>query len=581
MELMGKQGSLSRTRWAAVSAIVFLLACAVFLAGIYFGPVQQAEGIEVAFVLAIMLSITAFALFATARLGFSLMLSGLLFIALSGVAFLKQEYLGNALLISDVYYMTGTSVMKTVAEYPKLWKVVVSYLLLSAGLLFAAWRFSWRPFSKARWMHRLQVRLAACLLAAGAAFWVLWPQGPFASLHARSLWTVMAQEARLTGFFLSINTLKVVLPDVHNTPEQNALWDERASEAVQPRNPVRPDIVMVLEESTFDPSTLPICDIPQCRNHSLFEPSAYTRAHGPMFSYVYGAGTWLSEFSALTGLPHPVFGSAGGYAPWLLAPRMRDSLPLQLHRLGYRNIAVYPVDGGYLNARDAYSHYGFDAFHDALELGLAPWAASDQSIFEAAERVYGREREKSGQPIFLMILTMNQHGPHDNHPLESLPEPYRRGLFPHLPAETQLDLSNYLSRLDASDRAMEGLQKFILERRQPSIVMNFGDHKPSFSGVMAQLKISAPVGFEGDPQHLTYFKLDANFQTPPLPHYPVMDIAYLPGLLLQAADLPTDKYFAATQYLREKCNGMFAYCDDKQTLYGYYAWLFSDNKVFQ
>jgi phosphoglycerol transferase MdoB-like AlkP superfamily enzyme len=569
------------TPFKPLAIAMAVVSCLTFLAAVWFGPLQQPDLLERLFVSVVMVGILLIILFATARLAFSLMLTGLLFLTLSVVAYAKQIYLGNALLVTDLYYMTGTSVIKTISEYPHLRKMVAGWLAVSMLLLVLSWRYAWWPLRRVGGVASVIARPLGCLCPILLVAWVLWPQGPFAPLYAKSMWMAINQNAHLTSFFMSVNVLKIRLPQVHDTPAQDAIWNKLAAMSERHGDSLRPDIIMVLEESTFDPSTLPDCDIPQCRNHSLIEPNAWTKAHGPTFSYVYGAGTWLSEFDALTGLPFGIFGAAGGYAPWLLAPRMRDSLPMQLHRLGYRSVAVYPVDGGYLNARNAYRHYGFDAFHDAPELELPSWAASDQSVFDAAEKVYRQEREKSGKPIFMMVLTIEQHGPHDNHPLDTLPVPYNRGLFPHLPSDEQLDLSNYLARLDASDKAMEGLEKFFLERNHLTIVLSFGDHKPSFSGVMDKLRIVPPGGYTGDPKHLTYFKLDTNFDTPPLPQYPVTDIAFLPEYILQAAGLPDDGYFAASQHLRDVCNGMFASCADKKILHSYYGWLFSAHKVFQ
>lgn len=576
---VANETTVKRVSWFA--AFMGVLSCLIFAAAIWFGAARQHEAIQIAFVAVVMASILLVILFATGRLAFSLMLTGILFLTLSAVAYAKQVFLGNALLVSDLYYMTGTSVMETISEYPHLWKMVAGWLLVSVVLLVLAWRYAWRPFepNKGRW--RLAMRPFGCAVALLLISWVLWPKGPFASLYKQSMWTAINEESHLTSFFMSINVLKVRLPQVHDDSAQLASWNDIAKAGEGNVEALRPDIIIVLEESTFDPSTLPDCGIPECRGHSLIEPNQWTKANGPMYSYVYGAGTWLSEFDVLTGLPYGIFGSAGGYAPWLLAPRIRDSLPLQLRRQGYSNVAVYPVDGGYFNARSAYQHYGFDAFHGARELGLRAWGASDASIFGAAEHVYETERKETNRPIFMMILTINQHGPHDNHPLGTLPPPYDKGLFPGLSKEEQLDLSNYLSRLDASDKAMNGLEKFFLGRSHPTIVMSFGDHKPSFSGLMEKLKMVPPDGYQADPKHLTYFKLDANFQTAPLPHYPVTDIAFLSTMILQAANLPRDGYFTASQHLRDVCDGLFAGCSNKTTLDSYYGWLFSNHKVFQ
>lgn len=295
--------------WFAASMCT--LSCLIFAAAVWFGPAQQHEGIQLAFVAVIMAGILAVILFATARLAFSFMLTGILFLTLSAVAYAKQVFLGNALLISDLYYMTGTSVIETISEYPRLWKMVVEWLLISVVLLVLAWRCALRPLGRNKDKRRVATRLVGCIGGLLLIGWVLWPKGPFASLYRQSMWTAINQNARLTSFFMSINVLKVRLPQVRDSQQQLESWNRIADARVSSGTTWQPDIVVVLEESTFDPSTLRDCDIPECTNHSLIGPNAWTKAYGPMYSYVYGAGTWLSEFDVLTGLPYGIFGSAG------------------------------------------------------------------------------------------------------------------------------------------------------------------------------------------------------------------------------------------------------------------------------
>ncbi|MEO8673064.1 MAG: sulfatase-like hydrolase/transferase [Tahibacter sp.] len=142
----------------------------------------------------------------------------------------------------------------------------------------------------------------------------------------------------------------------------------------------RPDIFVVLEESTFDPCVLPQCDITECALPEFFDADARTVASGPLLVHTFGGATYTSEFASLSGLPHTLFGAAGRYAPYKLAPLMRGTLPARLAELGYRSVAIYPIYGEFLKARHAHANYGFDAFHDAAELGL-DWGSHDAQVF--------------------------------------------------------------------------------------------------------------------------------------------------------------------------------------------------------
>jgi phosphoglycerol transferase MdoB-like AlkP superfamily enzyme len=369
----------------ALPEAILVLSVLVFLCAFWRGPMQQPQGLEVAFVSVVMAGVFFIILCASARLAFSFMATGIFFLLVSVIAYLKQTYLGNAFLVSDIYYLTGTHILETVWKFPRIRILMVVLPLVSLALLGMAWRYAWTPFHTGHPLRRMTVRVVGLVVSVLSMGWVLSLSGPFSPMFQKSMWVTMSQDAHLTSFFMSINALKVKLPNLHNTPEQNAYWNKLASGSVtdeHKQDPARPDIVVVLEESTFDPSTLLACDIPQCKNHSLIEPNAWTKAWGPMISHVYGGGTALSEFDVLTGLNYGLFGLAGGYAPWSLAPRVRDSLPLQLKRLGYRTIAVYTVDGGYMNARDDENH-------------RAAWATRQSPSRKSARAVQSRAVSES------------------------------------------------------------------------------------------------------------------------------------------------------------------------------------------
>ena len=216
---------------------------------------------------------------------------------------------------------------------------------------------------------------------------------------------------------------------------------------------VHPDIVSVLEESTYDPTMLAICTLPLCK-HKMFQADGRTRAHGTLTVHVWGGGTWTSEFALLTGLDHEIFGDAGLYAPYNLAPRVVHTLPKVLHDAGYRTIAIYPMSGDFINARNAYKFYGFDQFYDGQDYGLS-WESSDNDLMQVFDRIYADEKKALGdKPLFIMMLTLRQHGPH-NEPYKEMQPPYDKPLFlgkwkpKDLDEWLNLNLANYLYRLRA------------------------------------------------------------------------------------------------------------------------------------
>ncbi|MEP6897735.1 MAG: LTA synthase family protein [Rhodanobacter sp.] len=548
-----------------VFAAVFFLFCVYNTALAEPGLQQQL------YILALIACTSVIVLFATGRRATALVVSGGLFLLLKFISVMKFRYLESPLMPADFIYFARASLVETLQHYPHLRGLAVIVCILVPLLLWILWHCDSSLFARMRTDSGILLRLAGVVLGMAAFWFCLMPAGPFAAVYKKGLWNQLSDTAHLTNFFSTIHNSEVQMPVMSSDLDGERNWASTSSSAIASSN-VHPDIIQVLEESTFDPSNFTGCNVAQCRVR-MMQPDAYTRAHGPLRTHTFGGGTWAAEFTVMTGMPQDIFGSAGMYAPFVLAPRVQDSLPRLLQRLGYQTIAVYPVGGGFLNARNAYRSYGFDKFYDIKDLGLVMWHTSDAQIFAAAKRVYDREK-KPGQPVFMMVLTMEQHGPHDSKSLDSLPAPFNQKLLPDLPADQQLNLTTYLARLQDSDQGMTQLENDFLHREQPTVLVHFGDHQPSFGNLISRMPRTLPAELLPFKDNLTYFMLKNNFAGPALPSYPMLDIAYLPSMVLQAAGLPEDPYFSALTAMETRCQGRYSDCQNKPLLLSYYAWIF-------
>jgi phosphoglycerol transferase MdoB-like AlkP superfamily enzyme len=562
--------------------LVLLIAVGYAYFCIWNSALLEPETFQQNYILALIACTFGVIAFASGRLSFALVLSGSLFFALKFISVMKLRFLNSPLMPADFIYYARDSLLETLKQYPHLFGLLIGTCIVVPVILWFVWRFDLHFLAMVRDRStQLGLRLvggAACVLA---MWWCTQPTGPFSSVYNAGLWNTFSNNAHLTNFFVTLRDMRPVLPAVSSEAVATQNWAATVERMPMKANAPShdPDIIEVLEESTFDPSSFAGCTIPQCRV-KMFQPDQYTRAHGYLRTHTFGGGTWVSEFSVLSGMPQDIFGAAGMYAPFVLAPRLSDSLPLLLKRLGYKTIAIYPVGGGFLNARNAYKAYGFDKFYDVHDLGLQAWRTSDSQIFAAAKKAYDDNR-KSSQPIFMMILTLEQHGPHDNKPLKELPTPFNHALLPGLTDAQELNLSTYVSRLQDSDRGMALLERDFLHRTQPTVIMHFGDHQPSFSGVIRGMARTIPPHLVPYKNNLTYFMLKSNFKGSALPAYPVLDIAYLPNMVLRAAGLPSDSYFSALNSLETRCSGLYEDCQDKLLLKSYYYWIFDRLHVYQ
>ena len=551
----------------------------LFAACVFATALQEPKALQQIFIVALMLCTFGALLFAFARFATALVVCSALFAAIKFLAVLKIKYLEESLMPSDFIYYAGTSLLDTLRHYPHLYLLSIGICVVVPPLLWLVWRWDWRLFVGRRSIFKLGLRTGGIVVCVLAFLVCMLPSGPFAQVHNRGVWEKLSDDAQLTNFFINFDDARVHLPAMSSDAIAEQQWGSTAQGEPGSAHPPYPDIVQVLEESTFDPSIFTACGAPEC-HLPMFQPDARTRGTGVLRTHTFGGGTWVSEFATLTGMPQDIFGPGGMYAPYVLAPHVRDALAMQLRRLGYLTIAIYPTEGSFINGRNAYKSYGFDHLYDVNELKLDEWEETDKQMFDAAKRVYDQVK-KPGQPVFIMILTINQHGPHDDLPLAQLPTPFNRGLLTGLSPAATINFSAYLSRLHDSDVAMRGLEHDFLDRAQPTLLVHFGDHQPSFEGMIRPLARTLPLALQPYRDFLTYYMLKSNYVGEPLPSFPMMDIAFLPSMVLQAAGLPKDPYFSALHELRTRCNGLYDDCKIPGLVDSYHAWTFGRLHVYQ
>ena len=556
----------SRRAWRLV------LASLVLLATLWLGPVGEHTALESVFAACILAGSILLAIGASRRVTFGVVIGCLPMLLVVIAANLKFRYLSTPLLAPDLVYYFNAEIADTLLRYPFIMAAIAATVVLVPLLLVLLWR------GDIRLAHRFRGQRAVVLATAVAVLAVtLYPHGPFAHVYEKGMWEAMIDESFVSDFIVSIPNAHVSEPRFLPGDATRDNWSDLAgTESDAPR---KPDIVAVLEESTFDPHMLTACTSKLC-DARMFHADANTIAHGWMNVHTWGGGTWTSEFAFLSGLPHTLFGAAGIYAPFNLAPRIRYTLPRLLDADGYRTVGIYPTDGDFMNGRDAYADYGFDAFYGGRELKLG-WGATDAEVFRAFEHVFETEKAKAdGKPLFVFMLTLHQHGPHMT-PLADLPAPYDKPLFPGklAPGNTALDdwlnlnLTNYLQRLSMSDAAMANLENFLRHQGHPVLLLHFGDHQPSFDGAINTLAKTVPPEVP-DPQYVTYYMLKGFNLSIRREDYPVLDISYLGSLLLDAADLPRNPFFIANTLLRDRCDGHDLDCRNAALRDSYRAYVF-------
>lgn len=559
-------------RGFAILAYLIVFACV---------PLAEKLGLEKAFAAAIVGSLTLALLFASARAAFALIVPALLAGALATASMLKLEFLMTPALAPDLKYYFNWQTIDVISRYPILMGFCVVVVVLIPLLLIPAWRWEVVP-------ERLRLRHTPALLLRGAGLLAslvvlvvcLLPSGPFSGVFNKPMWATITDRSYLTAFLTSFSDTEARIPPTPANVDRTISWSIKTP-LKAPQH--RPDVVAILEESTFDPHLLNLCTIPQC-DLGMFKAGPDTRAGSPLIVHTFGGGTWTSEFALETGLADVLFGNAGLYAPYSLAPRVKFSLARAFKAAGYRVIAIYSHSGEFLNARNAYANYGFDMFYDGTDFGLG-WESTDADLLKVFHQIYSDETEAHpDQPLFIFTLTLHQHGPHML-PLEQLPAPFNKPLFPgkFKPAALDdwlnLNLGNYLQRAALSSAMIDSMRDLLWGSGRPTVLMHFGDHQPSFDGAMHVIPKTAPKSAGKNDSRVTYYRLLTSFPMAPMKPYEALDIVYLGSMLLDAAGVPKDAFYQANSLLRDRCNGQYLTCKNRNVLGSYHDYIFNTLKA--
>ncbi len=310
-----------------------------------------------------------------------------------------------------------------------------------------------------------------------------------------------------------------------------------------------PDIVVILNESVFDPSKLDY-DFADTLKFTFFQNGKYTKYSGILNVNTFGGSSWISEYEINTGIPHKSF-AGPSYMPFItLVPHTKNSIMSHLRSLGYRVEVLYPVDKNFSLALDAYTKLGSHEITDIYEYGFEPesWGRiPDKMIGDMVVDALDRNPEK---PKYIFAATMLNHGPHSDFFLDNI------GCSRSMNDQLCSKLNDYIARLTKTNEDQMDLIEKLMKRKKKTIIVNFGDHLPSFEGFSTQLRFTRDI----KDYFKTFYNVNANFDINDDSKYPALDITFIPGLLLDLAKLNNNPFYKANSLMRKNCNGQITHC---------------------
>jgi phosphoglycerol transferase MdoB-like AlkP superfamily enzyme len=337
-------------------------------------------------------------------------------------------------------------------------------------------------------------------------------------------------------------------PDVHTALQFMAAQDQalRKLEAGTPKPNLaeqRPDIVIILSESFFDPTILK-----GYGKNVDFMPNLHRLArHGTsgwMHTPTFGGGTIRTEFEVLTGLPLRYFRNI--MFPYLqLDQKVIPGIVRLLKSHGYQTLAVHGGDPHFWNRVSAFKALGFDKF---ITEGQFP---ADDSVHDGkymSDKSFTdellRQLKPNGPPRFVLGISIEAHGPYnqsygiDTKVRDAIPVP------DGLTGQAKTELQNYIYHIRHADQELGRLADTLAKRKRPTLIVFFGDHLPALMQTFLKTGFHNGKGFLV--QTVPYLLIDTSKLQTAQPVKKDVAAWELPGMLLAHTHIH-DNYFALTQ----------------------------------
>ncbi len=247
-------------------------------------------------------------------------------------------------------------------------------------------------------------------------------------------------------------------------------------------------LVVVQSESFFDVR----CLHSGIRSDVLREfDDLQTRArwHGQLAVSAWGANTVRTEFAFLSGLAAESL-AVHRFNPYRrLARQGIATLAGFLRSRGYRTVCVHPYAATFYSRDKVFPQLGFDEFIDLRAFAGAPKSGPYVSDLALAERVCSLLSAADERPLFVFVITMENHGPLH---LEKVHPGDAERFYSTPPPAGCDDLTVYLRHLGNADRMAGRLRAALEALPGAGTLCWFGDHVPILPEVYRRL--GSPAG---------------------------------------------------------------------------------------
>jgi len=259
-------------------------------------------------------------------------------------------------------------------------------------------------------------------------------------------------------------------------------------EAIKPLSTpsVLPNLVVVQSESFFDVRRL----FSGIRTEVLQEFDAIQSeavCQGQVEVAAWGANTVRTEFAFLSGVNPELLG-VHQFNPYrkLAQQGATPTLASLLKNRGYRTVCVHPYQASFYARDKVFPLLGFDEFIDIESFKGIEKTGPYIGDVALAEKVCSLLEDSSEQPIFVFVISMENHGPLH---MEKVMPSDENHLYSTPPPQECDDLTIYLRHLRNADRMAGVLRDKMKILPGESWLCWYGDHVPIMPKVYSAMSI--------------------------------------------------------------------------------------------
>lgn len=198
-----------------------------------------------------------------------------------------------------------------------------------------------------------------------------------------------------------------------------------------------------------------------------------------------GAGTANTEFEVLTGMNLRYFGPGEYPYKTVLKERQSESAASALSSLGYGTHALHNNGGNFYSRAKVFDHIGFDSytskeFMNILQFTENGWAKDDILVQHIMESM-----DTTEQQDFVFCVSLQGHGDYPEEKVIENPEITVEGIEDEA---LKNKWEYYVNQVYGMDQFAGNLVKAVKARKEPSVIVFYGDHLPTLGLKAEDLK---------------------------------------------------------------------------------------------